>query len=160
RPAVSVIMPAFNTEAYVAAAIRSARTQTVRDVEILVVDDGSTDGTFAAALEAGKGDARVKVWTQANAGPSAARNLAMRRAAGDFFAFLDSDDEWLPEFLQCQLSTLSRHAAASVVTGNAFNRGGVFDGTPFRKVRPEEHVLSLLEMIEHEDSVCIMSVFR
>ena len=160
RPTVSVIMPAFNTEPYVAAAIHSALGQTVRELEVLVVDDGSSDGTCAAALKAGERDPRVKVWTQTNAGPSAARNLAMSRASGDFFAFLDSDDEWMPDFLGHQLSALARHPEAAVVTGNAFNRGGAFDGTPFRKIRPGEHALPLAEMIEREDSVCILAVFR
>ena len=160
RPLVSVIMPAFNTEPYITAAIRSALTQTIRDLEILVVDDGSSDCTSAAAVAAAEGDPRVKVWTQANTGPSAARNLAMKRASGDFFALLDSDDEWMPEFLEHQLAALARHPEVAVATGNAFNRGGAFDGTPFRDVRPEERVLSVLDLIEREDSVCILSVFR
>lgn len=160
RPKVSVIMPAFNTEPYVADAIRSARAQTVRDIEILVVDDGSRDGTFAAALEAAAGDPRVTVWAQANAGTAAARNAAMNRASGEFFALLDSDDEWMPGFLECQLDALAHHPEADVATGNALNRGGVFDGTPYRTIQPEDRAISLIDMIECEDSICILSVFR
>jgi glycosyltransferase involved in cell wall biosynthesis len=159
-PTVSVIMPAFNTEPYVGAAVSSALGQTVRDVEVLVVDDGSRDGTFAAAVRAAGGDPRVRVWAQSNAGPSAARNLAMARASGAFFAFLDSDDEWMPDFLERQLAALARHPPASVVTANALNRGGALDGTPYRALRPDDHELSVIEMIEREDSICILSVFR
>jgi glycosyltransferase involved in cell wall biosynthesis len=160
RPLVSVIMPAYNTSAYVAAAIRSARSQTIQDVEILVVDDGSTDGTRAAAERAADGDQRVVVLTQANAGPSAARNHAMKLARGEYFAFLDSDDEWMPSFLEAQLAVLARRPSTAVVTGNAFNRGGVFDGTPYRAIQPAERALPFVEMIAREDSVCILSVFR
>ncbi|HEX4346658.1 MAG TPA: glycosyltransferase family A protein [Vicinamibacterales bacterium] len=159
RPRVSVIMPAFNTEPYIAAAIASAQAQTVRDIEVVVVDDGSRDGTLAAARHAAEGDPRVRVWTQTNAGPSAARNLAMAHATGDVFAFLDSDDEWMPGFLDYQLAALGRHPRASIVTANAINRGGVLDGRPYRALRPEDHALSLVEIIEREDSVCIHSLF-
>jgi glycosyltransferase involved in cell wall biosynthesis len=160
RPLVSVIMPAYNTARYIATAIRSAQEQTLRNIEILIVDDGSTDETFAEALRCGAGDPRVCVVTQDNAGPSMARNRAMRIAQGEFFACLDSDDEWMPRYLEAQLAVFERRRSTGVVTSNAINRGGALDGTPYHPLQDHERSLSLLDMLVHEDAVCIMSVFR
>ena len=160
RPRVSVVMPAYNTSQWVSAAIHSALSQTMGDIEVLVVDDGSTDNTLAVATQVAAVDPRVRVMTQANAGPSAARNRAMRLAAGEFFALLDSDDEWAPEFLETQLGVFARTPSLGVVTANAFNRGGVLDGTPYRPVGRGPRTLSFLDILREEDAVCIMSVFR
>jgi hypothetical protein len=160
RPLVSVVMPAYNTSPWVASAIRSALSQSVRDIEVLVVDDGSTDDTLAAATQAAAGDPRVRVMTQTNAGPSAARNRAMRLAQGAFFALLDSDDEWAPAFLEAQLAVFARTPSIAIVTANAFNRGGTLDGTPYRPIRSGERTLSFVDILREEDAVCIMSVFR
>jgi glycosyltransferase involved in cell wall biosynthesis len=160
HPRVSVIMPAYNTEQYMPAAIRSALAQTIDDLELIVVDDGSEDATLATALQFAERDPRVRVMTQANAGTSAARNLAMGVARGDFFACLDSDDEWMPRFLEEQLDVLTRRPGTAIVTANAINRGGHLDGTLYWSAQHGERVLSVVEMLEREDSVCIMSVFR
>lgn len=90
---VSVIVPAYEAEAHVARAVRSALGQSLRDIEVLVVDDGSTDRTAEAALSAGNGDARLQVIRQPrNGGVSAARNAALRAARGCWIAPLDADD--------------------------------------------------------------------
>jgi glycosyltransferase involved in cell wall biosynthesis len=153
-------MPAYNTARYIARAIGSAQAQTLRNIEILVVDDGSHDGTFAAALQCGATDPRVRVVTQDNAGPSTARNRAMRMARGRFFACLDSDDEWMPTYLEAQLAVFRRRPSTGVVTSNAINRGGPLDGTLYHRPQEHERSLTLLDMLVHEDAVCIMSVFR
>jgi glycosyltransferase involved in cell wall biosynthesis len=160
RPVVSVIMPAFNTAPYIATAIQSAQTQTLRDIEVLVVDDGSTDKTFATALGCAAGDRRVRVVTQNNGGPSAARNRAMKMARGELFACLDSDDEWMPTYLEEQLAAFDRHPAASVVTANAVNRGGALNGTPYRPIEPVDRAITFLDIVRQEDAICIMTVFR
>ena len=100
-PAVSVVMPAYNAERYIAAALDSALAQTCRDLEVVVVDDGSADST--RQIVAGYGPP-VRLVEQANAGPSAARNHGVREAGGQFVAFLDSDDLWLPEKLAEQMA--------------------------------------------------------
>lgn len=98
---VSVIIPTLNCARFLPAALESAFAQTWRDVEVIVVDDGSTDNTDAVIqpylprVQYLRGDGR---------GPSAARNLGMRAARGEIFAFLDADDRWLPEKLERQVA--------------------------------------------------------
>jgi glycosyltransferase involved in cell wall biosynthesis len=101
-PLVSVVIPAYNAERFIAEAVGSALAQTWPNVEAVVVDDGSSDGTLDA-LEAYGTDERVRVISQDNAGPSAARNRGIEAARGEFIAFLDADDLWLPEKLERQM---------------------------------------------------------
>ncbi len=114
-PRVSVVITTYNYERFVAAAIESVLRQTVRPDEIVVVDDGSTDGTAAVvARYAAQG---VRYIRQANAGAGAARNRGIRETRGDLIAFLDADDRWLPDKLARQLAHLRRYPAAGLVTG-------------------------------------------
>jgi glycosyltransferase involved in cell wall biosynthesis len=101
HPTVSVILPTFNRRAFLRQAIESVLAQTCPADELIVVDDGSTDGT--PALLDGYGD-RIKVIGQSNRGVSAARNTGIRKSKGAFIALLDSDDYWLPDKLEAQLS--------------------------------------------------------
>jgi teichuronic acid biosynthesis glycosyltransferase TuaG len=101
---VSVVMPCYNTEPYVQAAIRSVLDQTHADLELLVVDDASTDGTADIVAALADVDERVVLLRRAeNGGAARARNTALERARGDYVAFLDSDDLWLPRKLERQL---------------------------------------------------------
>ena len=104
-PRVSVIMPAFNAGRTIDAALQSVFTQTYRDVEVIVVDDGSTDDTPDRVAAWGE---RVVLLRQANAGPAAARNRAIRHARGQLLAFLDADDLWLPTKLARQVAYYDR----------------------------------------------------
>lgn len=97
---VSVIVPVYNAEAYLESALRSIRTQDYRPIEIIVVDDGSTDRSADIA----RSYEDVQYLHQPNAGPSAARNAGLAVAKGEFVAFLDADDEWLPRKLAIQVS--------------------------------------------------------
>ncbi|MFW8602214.1 glycosyltransferase family 2 protein [Desulfobacterota bacterium M19] len=94
---ISVVIPVYNAEQYISNALGSVFAQTVQPLEIVVVDDGSTDAT--RQVLSGYED-RIHVITQDNMGPSAARNMGIRKAAGDFIAFLDADDEWLSTHLE------------------------------------------------------------
>lgn len=94
----SCIIPLYNKEAEIGRALRSALAQTLPPLEIVAVDDGSTDG--GAAIVEEFEDPKIRLIRQRNAGVSAARNRAMTEAKGDFFAFLDADDEWGPGFLE------------------------------------------------------------
>jgi glycosyltransferase involved in cell wall biosynthesis len=106
-PAVTVVVPAFNAALHIGEALSSIRSQTFRDVEVIVVDDGSSDDTVR---EAGRfaGDLDLTIVRQANAGPAAARNNGIGRARGRYCAFLDADDLMLPERLALQVDLLDR----------------------------------------------------
>lgn len=95
-PLISVIMPCYNAERFVAAAVDSVLTQTHPNVELIVIDDGSTDGSLDILRKYGQ---RLRLLTQANQGPYPARNLGLRDAAGELVAFLDADDWWSPDCL-------------------------------------------------------------
>jgi glycosyltransferase involved in cell wall biosynthesis len=110
----SVVIPLYNKADSIAAAVTSALRQTFADFELIVVDDGSTDGGAAAVGRLD--DRRVRLLSQENAGPGMARNRGLREARSEYVAFLDADDEWEPEFLQAAISRLDAHheCAASV----------------------------------------------
>lgn len=101
---VSIVIPAFNAERTIAATLRSACQQTYRDIEIIVVDDGSTDRTVDLVNQIG--DPRIRLLRQENAGVAAARNLAVKQATGSLIAPLDSDDLWHPDKLSRQIKRL------------------------------------------------------
>jgi glycosyltransferase involved in cell wall biosynthesis len=159
-PLVSVIMPAYNVEPYIAAAIESALEQTFVDLEIIVVDDGSTDktGTIAGAYAARS--ERIRLISQQNRGLSGARNTALRASRGQFMALLDADDLWDSSFLEQQMEVFRDRPEVSIVTGNALCLGSWRDGQPaqpYPDARPEPTLMSLLE---DEQAVFVMSVFR
>ncbi|GGG20388.1 succinoglycan biosynthesis protein ExoO [Caldovatus sediminis] len=111
-PAASVVIAAHEAAAFVQDAIRSALGQTRRDIEVVAVDDGSTDGTWGAILDCARGDARVLPLRQPRrAGPSAARNLAIRHARGRWLAVLDADDLFLPERLERMIAEAEARGA-------------------------------------------------
>lgn len=109
---VSVIIPAYNAEKYIAAAIESVLAQSFPGVECIVVDDGSSDRTAEIVQRFGE---RVRYCHQANSGRSAARNRGISLASGDYIAFLDADDLLLPDKLAQQVDYLERHAEYDAV---------------------------------------------
>lgn len=125
-PRVSVIIPTYNRRQYVQEAIDSVLAQTHMDYEIIVIDDGSTDGT-GKVLEARYGD-RIRYEWQENQGESVARNRGIELACGEFVAFLDSDDLWLPDKLTQQLTLVSAHDDIGMVYGGAW----LIDGSGHR----------------------------
>jgi GT2 family glycosyltransferase len=103
---VSVVIPTFNRGSLVGRAIESALAQTYQDIEVIVVDDGSTDETHDVVASYRD---RVRYVYQTNAGVSAARNAALRKASGEFVAFLDSDDVWKSWRIESQVAALAQH---------------------------------------------------
>jgi glycosyltransferase involved in cell wall biosynthesis len=116
-PLVSVVIPAYNAVATVGDAVASVLEQTVDDLEVLVVDDGSDDGT-RAVVEA-IADPRLHLIRQENAGVCAARNAGIRVARGDYVALLDADDLWLPVKLERQLAVFKQEPDVHAVQAGA-----------------------------------------
>ncbi len=112
---VSLIMPAYNSERYISRAIDSVLAQTLPVDEIIVVDDGSQDNTLEVL--SGYGD-KIKVIKQANGGASVARNTGIAAASSQWIAFLDSDDEWLPDKNRLQIELLKRNSDLKWISSN------------------------------------------
>lgn len=125
RPRISVVIPCYNSAAFVAATIESVLAQTLPPSEIILIDDGSTDNTVEVL--AGYGD-RIRLMRRDNGGPAAARNLGISVAGGDFIAFLDSDDLWEPHKLARQMEKFRAFPETALVFSEAMmfrEEGGV-----------------------------------
>jgi glycosyltransferase involved in cell wall biosynthesis len=116
RSLVSVIIPVYNCEAYLAEAIDSVLAQAYAPLEVIVVDDGSTDGSIHVAARYAP---RVRCVHQENSGIGAARNRGIEQAAGDMLAFLDADDLWSPTKLSLQVAALDLDPEMDIVLGLA-----------------------------------------
>jgi len=120
NPEVSVIIPTYNRRAMAGEAVASAAGQEAVVLEVIVVDDGSTDGTFeelcalGASLEKGRGTVSIRVERTENRGPAAARNYGARLARAPHLAFLDSDDLWAPQKLLRQLAFMRQRPACTI----------------------------------------------
>jgi glycosyltransferase involved in cell wall biosynthesis len=117
-PLISCIVPVFNGERYLGETLDSILAQTYRPLEIIVADDGSTDGTPAVVASYGE---RVRYLSQLNAGPAAARNLGLCAARGEFIAFLDADDLWHPEKLARQMARFQARPELDMCVTHALN---------------------------------------
>lgn len=120
-PKVTVIIPVYNVETLVSKTLQSVLQQTYQDFEILVVNDGSTDGSLAICQ--GFTDPRIRIVSQSNRGLAGARNTGIRHAQGEYLAFLDSDDLWLPEKLEKHI----QHLDNSPEVGVSFSRSRFID---------------------------------
>lgn len=135
---LSVIIPAYNVEEYLPQCINSVLQQTYRNLEIVLIDDGSTDLTGEICDRYAKEDPRIKVLHQANAGVSAARNLGIAHAMGDFITFIDSDD-WLNEniYEDC-MGELKEHEETDILE---FGYSHIVDGKSYPISGDEEIIL-------------------
>ena len=95
-PKISIIVPAYNSEDFIESSIKSIINQTINDMEIIIIDDGSTDRTSEICDELERIDDRIKVIHKKNGGASSARNLGIELSSGDYIGFVDSDD-WIDE---------------------------------------------------------------
>lgn len=114
---ISVIVPFYNAELYLADCLESLIRQTHRELEILVVDDGSTDGSAALCAELMKKDSRIRLLRKENGGVSSARNLGLDEARGEYVAFVDADDWVLTDMLETQLIQLTREGGDMILGG-------------------------------------------
>lgn len=126
---VSVIMPSYNAERFIAESIRSVQQQTYQNWELLVTDDCSTDRTQEILSEFAKSDARIKLFVlPQNSGAAVARNNSLDHASGQYIAFLDSDDQWKPEKLSRQIDFMrAQEAGFSFTSYETITEGGVLN---------------------------------
>ena len=106
-PRVSVVIPAYNAARFIERTLRSALAQTHANLQVLVIDDGSTDATVAIAREVGGNDPRLEIISVENGGVASARNIGTERADGDYIAYLDADDLWHPTKIARQVAALT-----------------------------------------------------
>src|SRR5918911_2171312 len=144
-PRISVVVPIYNVERYLVECLESVAAQTVADLEVVMVDDGSTDGSAAIARSFADRDARFRLVTQPNGGLGNARNTGVAAATGAFLAFLDSDDV-LPADAYELLHGALAETGSDFATGNIqrLSRTGThqsrFAAKAFRRTRLRTHV--------------------
>jgi glycosyltransferase involved in cell wall biosynthesis len=137
KPTVSVVLPVFNGEASIGRAVRSVLEQSISDLELVVVDDGSTDHT--SEVVSGYSEPRLKsIRLEGNSGTAAARNVGISRARGEYIAFLDSDDEWLADKLERQLELIAASSAATGISTTGFRIHRVVSGR-YQDTIPDPH---------------------
>lgn len=146
-PNVSVLIPAYNAAGCVSRAIESVLAQTVPPLEILVVDDGSADGTAEVVERFG---APVRLLRQANGGPAAARNHAARKASGEWLALLDADDAWLPQKLERQLPYASGERVGLVHCWGPPGGGPVPDAITFETLWEKNCIVNSSALVRRE----------
>ena len=131
---VSVIIPVYNGESYLSEAVESVYAQTIRPLEVIVIDDGSTDGSAAVA----RSFEDVRFYRQPNRGAADARNRGTELAHGSFLAFLDADDVWTPQKLRIQMAALLEKAGTGygLRPGRAVLEPGTWRCPAFRPCRP------------------------
>jgi glycosyltransferase involved in cell wall biosynthesis len=148
-PLVSVIIPAYNAAQFLKTTLASVRAQTYRNIEIIVIDDGSTDSTGVISEEAAKEDDRIRIIRQPNLGVAAARNRGLAEAKGEFIAPLDADDLWHPQNLTLQVAQL-RNAGSDVAVSYAWfvdiNAQGMFIGYGPRNILRHKQEVSAAEL--------------
>ena len=151
KPAVSVIIPAWNASPYLHQCLDSVISQTLTDIEIICVDDGSTDDTSDILCEYAEKDTRISVIRQENRGAGAARNNALKYAKGKYLSFLDADDFFEPEMLEKSFEAAEKHGADVVVFGCDFysESSGRFRSCPNsinRLILPPGEIFSLKDI--------------
>jgi len=147
---VSVIIPLFNKEKYVNRALDSVFSQTYQDFEIVVVDDGSTDSSLELVQR--DLDSRLRLVHQQNQGPGAARNRGIRETPTPYLAFLDADDEWLPDFLNRYMEALRANPDCDYVVGPWFEGNLQADRSElWKKTGVEEGLWRLPVNISHTE---------
>lgn len=146
---ISVVIPAYNAERFLPRCLKSVFAQTLKPEEVIVVDDGSTDNTASVAAALG-----ATVVSQANSGISAARNLGIRNASGEWIALLDADDLWAPEKLERQVACI-RPDTVLVYTGIRF-----FDNDGSRGEKPAIDPISACKMLRYCNPIPCTYIIR
>ncbi|MBR5939263.1 glycosyltransferase family 2 protein, partial [Candidatus Saccharibacteria bacterium] len=119
---VSIIVPIYNTAKYLSTCLNSIKNQSYENLEIILIDDGSSDDSGKVADDYAKKDSRFKVIHQKNAGQSAARNVGIKKATGKYLGFTDSDDQIKPDFVKSLLKLYEKNHASIAVCGHQYHR--------------------------------------
>ncbi len=155
---VSVIIPTYNSARYLSIAIESALSQTYPYTEIIVIDDGSTDNTYKIILPYLN---KIKYIKKINGGPASARNYGLLTSNGEYIAFLDADDYWLPGKLEQQIDYLQRNPGVDLVHSNTwildekkrrypvFNEKKPPSGNVFEELFKSNHICNLTVVVRH-----------
>lgn len=168
-PKVSVIIPLYNTQDYIRPTLESVAGQTLRDIEIIVVDDGSTDGSLQIVREAASADSRIRVFSQANQGQSVARNTGLEQAKGRYVYFMDSDDLLDAGALECCYRKCEENTLDLVLfDADIFGDEGCFDAAYYHRTdgledkiyTGEELLRGLMARYAHRASVCLNFIRR
>ena len=147
-PKVSVIVPVYNTEKYLQQCITSITSQTIREIEIIIVDDGSREECAVLCDSLAKTDDRIKVIHKENAGPGFARNTGIEAAMGEYIGFVDSDDYIKPEMYDVLYNAALKNNADLVVSGISFVGGNTFGKSGEYE---EKHYFHNETIFENED---------
>jgi hypothetical protein len=156
---VSVVIPLYNKEKYVERAISSIRAQTYHPLEIIVVDDGSTDNGPKKVIALN--NPMITLLRQENRGPGAARNAGLAIAGGKYVAFLDADDEWYPSFLSIGISYLENHSFSATVAATGYvalpsnrqNSEGLMNLNGIYEITPDTDII-LIQAMERFIHLC------
>lgn len=153
QPLVSIVMPIYNTERYLPEAVRSVLAQTYQNWELLVLNDESPGD--ARSVMAGFDDPRIRFLEHKNGGPAFTRNRGIQESRGEFIAFLDSDDVWLPEKLDKQLALFRRNPDVGVV----YSQRETIDeqGCVLQGYKPQLHSGMILDRLYVDNFVCMSS---
>ena len=153
QPKISIIVPIYNTAKYLPACLDSIVNQTYQNLEIILVDDGSTDNSGVIANDYAKKDHRIKIIHQKNSGQSAARNAGLAKATGKYISFVDSDDQIKPDFIKTLLGLYQAPSTSLAICGHEYRNikkhtSKALYTTPLKPRRPHEssksYILKLL----------------
>ncbi len=158
---ISVIIPVYNTSAYLPRCLKSVQGQTYRDLEIILVDDGSTDGSSELCDEYARSDARIKVVHRENGGAAAAKNTGLDAATGDCIGFVDSDDWIEADMYEYLLSLLAKHDAdiAEIMLDVAHSEIHKIN-QPAEQIRCYEGSETLIHFFEHNEYALGLRLYK
>ena len=161
-PRITVVVPVYNAERYLGQTLDSVLAQTYSDYEIVIVNDGSTDGSLEVARRyAARWPERIKVIDQPNGGVSVARNTAIEAARGELIAMLDADDQWLPHHLATAVAAFDADPQLGMTHANIerVDRDGVSMGVAKRRWNTDRHPFDVIAL-RHEHVACLTVVAR
>lgn len=144
---ISVIVPVYNSELYLENCLESLKNQIFKNLEIIIIDDGSTDSSFNIAKSFTEKDARFKIFRKENGGQASARNLGLRKATGDFLSFVDSDDTISPDFFSENLKHFIKDPELEIVQVPVFFNYGNIDEK--LKINSGRQIITTQKIFKH-----------